>query len=32
MNIDFIIEIGVAKSVKQVLPMPLKPFLVVDKI
>ena len=26
MNIDFYFEIGVAKSVKQVLPMPLKPF------
>jgi hypothetical protein len=26
MNIDFNFEIGIAKSVKQVLPMPLKPF------
>ena len=26
MNIDFNFEIGVSKSVKQLLPMPLKPF------
>ena len=26
MNIDFNFETGVAKPVKQVLPMPLKPF------
>ena len=26
MKIDLNFEIGVAKSVKQVLPMPLKPF------